>query len=154
VDVRGRPDETGGVWAAAVLVDAHLVALKQQSARATRFARALASALLARDTQPREFYARRAAILGRATAALPTRILDSDEQLLVIEGSEALAPDPGQQSPQWPGWRARRRALYAAIGRDGCEEIARQIARSIDESTWAMMEVHPSLLSVPSPRGG
>src|SRR5262249_15616163 len=128
----------------AVLVDAHLVSVGQQAPRAARIALALASALLARETRASEFYSRRAALSGASTAALCSKILDAYEQLLVIQGNESLDIDPGPASPERPAWRARHRALLLVIGRDGCEETAREIARSIPDGLWTSMENSPS----------
>jgi len=140
VEVLGRPDETRGAWAAAVLVDARFVSLGQNAARAVELAQALASALLARDTLPTEFYARRAAASGPSTATLLSKIVDAYEQLLVIQGNANLDPDPGSQSPARALWRVRHRTPHFVFGRDGCEETARQIARSIPASLWVDLE--------------
>jgi hypothetical protein len=86
--------------------------------------------------EPHEFYHRRLA-MSASTNTVLSRILDCYGRLLAIKGNQSLDPDPGAQSPERTAWRAGHRALHLTIGRDGCEDTARRITRSIPEALWS-----------------
>ena len=87
-----------------------------------------------------EFYRRRAATIGAETSALLVEILEKYEALVNLEAQRNLKPNPGKAAAEYGAWRERYRKLSLTLAVEGCEELARRIARETSDSLWAGFE--------------
>lgn len=137
IQVKGRPPETAGAWAAATLVERELSQSGVEEAQALKHATGLAQVLLGRAIAPNEFYRARVVFRMDRSATL-VRELRQEYERILAEIIRRQHPEPAAaiEESLYPERRRQYRDLRYELAVVGCEVIARSVLRSIPADMW------------------
>lgn len=143
----GRPPEARAAWAAALVIESHLVRTGASPASARELAILLVAVLLGRGAvEPSEFYRARRRLGKPDASALGRAVMERYEIWLAREGVQLRDPLPSpEDADAIAAWRDRHRALTQLLGMYGTDKFARLILAEMPEGSWTpFLDVKPA----------
>jgi hypothetical protein len=144
IEVRGRPRENTGAWAAGVLTELYLRGTRAGSAAARQLAEGLVSALVGRAVATREFSTARKPSGRPETLRLLEALMSAYDALVELEARRRLAPrPPASDPPARAKWLAMFQSLPHTLAVDGADTLARKALAELKPEIWAVLTSPP-----------
>jgi hypothetical protein len=141
LDLKGRPPDARGAWAAALVVEQRLTHSGIEPAQARSLALELLGVLLGRPIGDAEHYGVRKRCGTEALTVLSRAVAEQYESWLTLEGTRRRDPPPARDDPEmYRSWRARYRDLHHLLAVSGCEEVARITLDRLPDELWSPLE--------------